>query len=71
MDPCTDGDQSAPTSCHVRFGYVASTIAVRALEGDGWVDWSGLATFLAEVGEAFVRPLRRLTCAAMPEPRKV
>ena len=31
-----------------------------SLEGDGWVNWSGLATLLAEIGEAFTRALDRL-----------
>ncbi len=30
------------------------------LEGDGWVDWSGLATLLSTLGHGFEAPLRRL-----------
>jgi hypothetical protein len=32
----------------------------RAPEGDGWVNWSGLATMLSGIGHAFANPLRRL-----------
>jgi hypothetical protein len=31
-----------------------------SLEGDGWVNWSGLATLLSEVASAFTYALGRL-----------
>lgn len=33
------------------------------LEGDGWVNWSGFATLLSEVGSAFSYALGRLALA--------
>jgi hypothetical protein len=30
------------------------------VEGDGWLDWSGLATLLANLGNEFLQPANRL-----------
>jgi len=33
--------------------------AARLLEGDGWVNWSGLATLLADIEKAFAGEVNR------------
>ena len=41
------------------------------IEGDGWANWSGLATLLTEASETFAAPfypsLRRLAAPAWPK----
>jgi hypothetical protein len=36
---------------------------VRLIEGDGWVDWSGLATLLADAGRYLAASVERLSRA--------
>ena len=45
---------------HVEMGRAKLARGRPSLEGDGWVNWSGLATLLAELASALTAPANRL-----------